>query len=180
MFRFNFDKTLQATATLLRAEPTHIMGRTRLIKLLYIADRRSLLKTGAPITGDRVFARKSGPVLIGTYGLIKGQHPQAPVWSEHFVNEGWAVQLIVDPGTGCLSKCDIEILNGVSEDFRDADGWDMAKLTHTFPEWKRGAAAGGGGWTPITYEDILEALGRSNDIESIRENAEAAANILRV
>jgi hypothetical protein len=32
-------------------------------KLLYLADRESLKKTGRPITGDRVVAMEHGPVL---------------------------------------------------------------------------------------------------------------------
>src|SRR5688572_14417051 len=77
----NLAKTVQATAVLLQAAPGERMSYMRLLKLLYLADRRMMRETGSPITFDRVVAMKHGPVLSETYSLIKGEHPDAGVWS---------------------------------------------------------------------------------------------------
>lgn len=173
MFNFRFHKTLQAAAALLRTQPPHIMGRLRLIKLLYIADRESLRETGAPITGDRVFAMKHGPVLSETYDLIKGEHMRSPEWSRHFENIGSYVRLLEDPGTGRLCKYEIEKLNEVFRRFECDSDWDVAEATHQFPEWRKNDR--GDSSRRIPYEDILEAVGRSPDVDSIREDARASA-----
>lgn len=178
MFKFSFQKTLQAAAALLRTEPPHVMSRLRLIKLLYIADRESLAETGAPITGDHAFAMKHGPVLSVTYDLIKGEHIRSPEWSKHFENIGCYIRLLEDPGTGHLSKYEIEKLNQVFDRFQSDSDWEVADSTHQFPEWQKNDP--GDSSKPIPYEDILEAVGRSSDIESIREDARASAFLDRV
>ena len=65
-FRFNFAKTLQASAVLLRRDDKR-MSRLRLLKLLYFADRELLVAKVRTITGDSVVAMKYGPVLSQTY-----------------------------------------------------------------------------------------------------------------
>jgi uncharacterized phage-associated protein len=43
----------------------------KLLKLMYLADRKSLLETGVPITGDSISALDKGPVLSQTYNRLK-------------------------------------------------------------------------------------------------------------
>ena len=56
-FRFNFPKTLQAIATMLRREVSRQMNYMRLIKLLYIVDRECLREIRRPLTGSHVGGR---------------------------------------------------------------------------------------------------------------------------
>lgn len=173
MFRFHLTKTLQAAGVLLRAHPFHVMSGLRLLKLLYIADRESLRETGAPITGDRAIAMKHGPVPSETYELLKGAHPRAGEWSEHFESIGYDVRLAKEPGAGRLSRYEIEKLNEVAREWEDEWDWAVAESTHEFEEWQRNAP--GRSSRPIPVEHILEAVGRQGDIEDIRKDAEAAA-----
>ncbi len=178
MFRFNLLKTLQAAGVLLRAHPLHVMSRLRLLKLLYIADRESLGETGAPITGDRAVAMQHGPVLSETYDLIKGQHIRAAEWADHFESIGYDVRLIKDPGTGRLSRYDIEKLTDVTRRFEHRWDWAVAEETHRFEEWQRNDPGDSSRVIPVKH--ILKAVGRAEDIKAIREDAEAAAFIDRV
>src|SRR5271155_5522268 len=102
-FRFNFDRALQASAYLLRLDHKK-MSYLRLLKLLYIADREWLAVTGESITGDRAYAMKFGPVLSTVYDLIKGNGSKAGIWDDHIHTEGYAVELVADPGRGDLSQ----------------------------------------------------------------------------
>lgn len=178
MFHFHFDKTLQAAAVLLRTHRLRVMGRMRLLKLLYITDRESLRDRGAPITGDHAVAMKNGPVLSETYDLIKGEHLHAADWGEHFENIGYDVHWTKDPGNGKLSKYEIEKLNEVARRFEHEDDWALAEITHDFPEWRKNKP--GTSSRSIPFEDILEAVGRADDINSIREDAQASAFMDRV
>lgn len=52
-FVYNEEKAAQAAAFLLR-EAGGSMDYRELLNLLYLADRQSLIETGAPITGDEM------------------------------------------------------------------------------------------------------------------------------
>ena len=64
-------KAVQAAAVLLRNEGTK-MTRLRLLKLLLIADRKSIKEMGVPILGSKIVAMDNGPLHSEIYDLIKG------------------------------------------------------------------------------------------------------------
>ena len=119
------------------------MSRSRLLKLLYIADRELLAAKGRTITGDRVFAMKFGPVLDRTYDLIKGLEAKAGEWDDFIHSDGYAVELRKDPGLDDLSRAEIAKLQEVSDRYRDVDDEDLSMLTHSFPEWEKYSVSGG-------------------------------------
>ena len=73
--RFNEVKTTQAAARLLFSNGGH-MEVLKLVKLLYLADRKALLRWGRPLTFDRYFSLPHGPVLGVTVDRIN--EPVAP------------------------------------------------------------------------------------------------------
>jgi uncharacterized phage-associated protein len=171
-FRFDFERTLQASAHLLRLDGRR-MDYLRLLKLLYIADREWLAETGESITGDRAYAMKHGPVLTRVYDLIKGNGSRAGEWNDHIHTDGYAVELVADPGCGALSKGIVEKLTEVTERYSRVDDWELSELTHGFREWARHF---NGGWNPIPWQDILEAQGKPEMIAAV-ERDEAARRV---
>lgn len=156
------------------------MSYMRLLKLLYLSDRRMMKDTGSPITFDRVIAMKHGPVLSETYSLIKGEHPDASVWSRYIARENYQlVPTIEDPGRADLSRLAVSVLNDVSESHEHLDDWQLVDQLHaTLPEWKDS-------WddtdakkaVPVRYEDILLAM--NFDAEDARLIAEEIHSIRR-
>ncbi len=176
----NLAKTVQATAVLLQAAPGERMSYMRLLKLLYLADRRMMRETGSPITFDRVVAMKHGPVLSETYSLIKGEHPDAGVWSRFVRRENY--QLVPtgeDPGRGDLSRLAISVLNETAQQYEHLDDWQLVDHLHaTLPEWKEnwdGSDAKKS--VPVPYEDILLAM--SFDAEDARQVADEIRAVRR-
>ena len=169
VFSFNIQRTLQAIAALLHFHGTKEMSYLRMLKLLYIADRESLKKTGQPITGDHVVAMKHGPVLSGVYDLVKGEHSAWPLWSEYFRKVGYRIEMVKDPGNGKLSKYDISKLRELAKRYEDHNEWEMVEIVHTFDEWKRNDP--GDSSKPIPLEHILEAIGRLGDRDAIVQEA---------
>src|SRR5438552_3980832 len=106
-FLFHFKKALQATAVLLGYERGRRMSYMRLLKLLYVADRESLGRTGRPITGDRAVAMKRGPVLNRVYDLIRGQSARAGEWDQFIHTDRYQVELVGEPGRAELSKGEV-------------------------------------------------------------------------
>ena len=172
MFAFKFDKALQATAYLLRREPSKEMNYMRLLKVVYIADRESLRHTGRPITGDRTVAMKQGPVLSQLLNLIKGDDLRSPEWAEFIQRDEYKIRLAKDPGQPSLSRFEIETLERIAEENRSRDEWDMVEYTHTFEEWQANKPSGKSS-NPIPLADILKAVERSSDALAIEEDAQA-------
>jgi uncharacterized phage-associated protein len=167
-FRFDFAKTLQAAALLLDTDNGQ-MGYMRLLKLLYIADRELLAQTGRPLTGDRVFAMKHGPVLGRVFDLIKGQTTQADEWSDYIHTEGYKVVLKKKPGRGKLSKREVQQLHTLSERYRQLEDFDLSDLTHQFQEWKDHFQEGVSALIP--WEEVLRAQNKPEMIPIAEQEA---------
>src|SRR5665213_3651998 len=161
IFRFNLNKTIQASAVLLKTELTHRMGRLRLLKLLYIADRQALAERARSIIGDTPVAMDHGPVLTNTYNLIKGEDYLATEWGRYIQSVGRDALLASDPGVGDLSRYEIGKLHDVARTFQDRDDWNVAEFTHTFEEWKKNIPPAGSS-KRIPIDDVLAATGLSH------------------
>jgi uncharacterized phage-associated protein len=178
-FRFDFVKTLQAAAGLLRHEPQRQMSVLRLLKLLYIADREAMKETGRPITCDRAVAMKHGPVLSRLYDIIKGEATESPEFGAHIERQGYQLHLTDDPGHAELNRFEIRKLLELSDRYRECGDWDLVEVTHTFPEWIKHAH--GNSSEAIPLEDVLAAVGYSPErIEAIVRDAEQLGKIHRL
>jgi len=93
MLGFNSRKAVQASAYLLKKEPEQRMNYMRLIKLLYLSERRSLQKRQAPICGGQVYAMKQGPVIRQVLDLIKGKDPESATWEKVIDRQNFDVAL---------------------------------------------------------------------------------------
>ena len=171
--RFFFDeqKATQAAGFLLglHQEP---MPYLRLIKLLYLADRQSLIETGATITGDRFVSMTHGPVLSGCLDLIQNPPRGGPsYWNEHIERDGVrTVALIGDPGWRSLSEYQTTILERVFERHRSEADWQIVDHTHALPEWDDPGRSP----RPIDPAQILRFAGYSEDEVALAiEDAEA-------
>ena len=170
--RFVFDerRAAQAAARLLDKHGG-TMPYIKLIKLLYLADRESLIETGAPITGDRFFSLRHGPVLSRVLDLIKDDCPaEDSVWHGYVARKRFDARLVGPADNEWLSERTMGILDGVFDAYGCLKEWDVVARTHALPEWKDP----GNTSIPIEPEDIL----RYNDfteaeIERVAEQAHA-------
>jgi len=171
-FNLNIQKAVEAAGVLLRLSPGKQMSYLRLIKLMYLADRQCLAETGAPITGDLVFAMKNGPVLSGVYDLIRDRHVNEADWSQYVKKEGYSVRLVDEPGVGELSRLEVKTLQEVWENYKNLNDWDLVEdVAHQFPEWKKNEPQEGS-CREISVEDILDAVNMSKHKEAISRDAE--------
>lgn len=174
-FKFNQKKATQAMSVLLRhAGQSKTENYMKLIKILYFADRESLQKSGRPITGDRYFAMDHGPVLSNVLDLIRDRAAGSAEWSNFIATEHKNVHLVNDPGNSELSPFEIDILHRMWDEYKDVDPFELADVkTHELPEYKKNKPPTGSR-RDISYEDVLEAVGRT-DIESIENDAKQMA-----
>ena len=171
-FRFNDEKTAQAAAYLLRLHGKPMPYLT-LIKLLYLADRSMLLTTGQPITGDRLFSMRHGPVLSRVYEFISDGPDDSSAWFKYVdAPSNYCVRAKGEAPTGEMSKFEMRLLEELHAKYGEMDRWALVKLLHDIlPEWNDPGETS----KQIYPEDILRAESRSEDeIRRINDDSKEA------
>lgn len=165
-FRFNLEKTIQATALLLELNE-NCMSKARLLKLLYITDRELLTEGGSPLTGDVAIAMRHGPVLFRVYDLVKGIVFDAS-WKEHFHTSGYKILLKKKPGRQTLTKGETEKLIDVTSRYNHMGDDELSDLLQEFKEWANHSREGVS--SPIPWIEILIVQGKEDLIPIIEED----------
>jgi uncharacterized phage-associated protein len=171
-FRFSTKKTIQAVGVILRLARGRI-GRLRLLKLLYIADRDSLREFHRPIIGSRTVAMKNGPLHSEVFNLIKGEHIDEPLWSEYVQRNGYEVRRRKDPGLSELSAAEVRVLTQTFEKYAAIDEWDLVEITHEFSEWSKNYPDKNADTSEtIPFSDLIQAVGLAAEEEAILQEAQ--------
>lgn len=159
---FNVEKSAQMAAYLLQKRGGE-MSFLKLMKLLYLSDRKSLDLYGEPISGDRYVSMNYGPVLSNVYSLIADGSEAGNKWDK-WIRDGadHTVALRQQFDDVCdlteLSRADVRILDEVFEQYGHWNRFKLCDETHRIcPEWQDPQ----GSSIPIRLQDIFRALGRS-------------------
>ena len=164
-------KATQMAAWLLEKTAGGRMKYLKLIKLLYITDREALTKWGQPLTGDSYFSLPHGPVVSRIQNLITDdpEFSASTYWCDYIRREDYDVALSSSPGIDLLSKAEITLLEEIFDRFGRMSRWHLRDLTHEFPEWHDPE----GSCLPISYQEILAAVGRVAEAEELAREIEA-------
>lgn len=170
----DIEKLIQTTGYVLR-KYNGALNYTKLIKILYLSDRKSMEKTGYSITGDAYVSMKDGPVLSGLYDLIKNKFKDRLTqyyWNSKFQTDGYDVHTAAAYiSDGELTDLEVSILDETDRQFHDSNYSQMIDYVHdkkNCPEWKNTLSS-----LPLSEKDIFTALGFSSDeIKSIEEEKE--------
>jgi uncharacterized phage-associated protein len=160
-FVFNERKAAQAAAYLVQLNAGQ-MNVLSLIKILYLADRKSLILRGRPITGDRMVSMPHGPVLSRIYDEIKWgaqEGGRVQPWYEYLTErQSHDVSLqMAPPTTDELSDFERGILEETHRSYGHLSPWDLRRITHELPEYQDPQ----GSSLPINPEIILREAGWS-------------------
>lgn len=158
---FNEAKTAQMAAYLL-AKSGGRMRYIKLIKLLYLADRESMRKTGDSMTHDRFYSLKNGPILSCTLDLLRGQkHSEG--WSSIVRKDGYQAELVAAMSPDDLdelSPFNLHIMDDVYARFGGMGWRQLCEWTHkNCPEWMHPGRSN----LPISAADVFHALGWTKD-----------------
>ena len=156
------------------------LNYTKLIKILYLADRKSLKETGRSITEDNYCCMKLGPVLENLYSLITGNCSDSSFqlqWSNLFVKDGFDLVGISDKlPDGELSRYEKRIIDEIDKTYHDVPYQKMVEIVHdksVCPEWEMPSS----GKAELSKEKILSCVGFSNEqIEQILEEDQVYEN----
>ena len=176
----NFEKLKQVVNYVL-AKFDYRLNYTKLIKLLYIADRESLRKWDFAISGDSYCSMPKGPVLSGLLDLIKERYNDELKQVEQntaFYKNGYdLVSRFEDKFSADeLNKAEMTVLDEVIEKYKDASYYELIDLVHTFGEWNSNAEKLN---TSLVLEKtaILKSLGKTD--EEIRNIIQTEESLLQ-
>ena len=160
---FNEKKAAQAAAYFLYRAGTPV-SVLKLMKLLYLAERRSFERYGAPMIGDKLVSMPHGPVLSITYNHMSGEMESLP--------GGWE-SWIADRAEHNLDLRDRDALKSPEDDLLELSDADLAVLDDVWQRFGHMTASGLRNWThnncsewkdpdgsmiPMTPEDLFTAL----------------------
>ena len=171
-YPLQITKMIQAAGVILAHHKRRPLGRWRLLKLMYIADREVLRQTGRPICGGNQVAMNHGPLHSEMYDAIKGGDPKFADWSRFMRTEGISVVLVADPGTGKLTRLDEQVLRQVVDKYGYMPDRALRKLVHEFKEFAEHEPRGGSS-RRIPWESIIEAVGLGPWLKSIEAEERA-------
>lgn len=158
---FNERKVAQIAAYLLQKRGGK-MSHLKLMKLMYLADRESYLQHGCSISEDCAVSMAKGPVLSQTLDLMDGDasvltQKEWDSWispkANHEVSLAHPINL---HSLDELSASEICILDEIYKQYGHMGRWELAELTHDFPEWHDPEKS----MLPISTHDIFKALGK--------------------
>jgi len=169
-FIFDLRKAIAAVAFLLEKEGGQLdmfLG----LKMLYLADKNSLIQWGKTITGDRFVSMPKGPVLSCMYNLFKGTaaRKHQKEWDAYFSERvNHSVHLLKKVDTGVLSEREMDALDNARKEVKGYAPWEVADWLHkTCPEWQDPK----GSSSPINPRLILRNAGRTpEEIRLIEES----------
>jgi len=165
---FSEEKATQAAAYLL-ARFGGQQNYMKLLKMLYLADRKALLETGYTITGDLMYALRHGPVLSQIYNLIAEEAETPTRWTQCIRRIApYDIAIAQSPGDDELSEYERSVLDTIYETFGGIDKWTLNRETHQLPEWQDP----GPSRIPIDPSDILRLEGV--DAEEVRRIVQEA------
>jgi len=141
---FNFEKATQIL-NVIAQNAGGTINKMKAIKIAFFADRYHIRKFGRTISGDKLVAMKHGPVGSGSRDLLEknGNHgrAQACEYADEFIesveDHRFYYRSIQDVDESVLSESELEAIKFAWEKFGSLKEFDLANLTHQYPEWKK-------------------------------------------
>lgn len=149
----------------LLSKSAYRLNYTKLLKILYLADREAYSNWDSSITKDEYWSLPQGPVLSGLYDLIRGSSGDRfaqTQWNSFFMKDEYdlvalhKIALPIDE----LSQRELEVLNRIEAKYRHWNYLQLIDLLHDrskYPEWEDPGESS----NPLPPERILRALGRT-------------------
>lgn len=180
---FSEEKVAQMAAYLLLKRGGR-MAYLKLMKLLYLANRQSMIRHGRMMGEDKLYSMPHGPVMSTTLDLIRGRADiDGDYWYRLIKTDHHDVCLRTDPREmdadevfDELSRADIRILDEIYAQYGHMNRYELRDMTHlrnVCPEWHDPH----GSRTLIDVREIFIDAGKTpeeveNILRSMRESQE--------
>ena len=165
----NFKKLVQVVNYMM-AKYDYRLNYTKLIKLLYLADRECLDRYCFAISGDTYCSMQKGIVLKGLYDFVSGNGnvDEQTKWNSFFEKDkendhSDLISIAKDSiGDEELSDGEAEILDEVDNRYHDKDcNYLVDEVIHKLPEWDKNVKRNDA--IALDKRIILKYLGKSDE-----------------
>ena len=133
----------------------------KLIKLVYLAERKYLFGHHHPMLFDEFYSLPHGPICSSTLNCINGM-VQETLWDDYIARNGnivVAVKAVVREDLDEISEAEMTVISDVWEEFADMTASQIRNYTHNHcPEYTETDKAR----IPISYRQIFEGLGEGD------------------
>ncbi|MDR1916804.1 MAG: SocA family protein [Synergistaceae bacterium] len=165
---FNVEKLIQVCGYILKKYDGRL-NYTKLIKLLYLADKEALKESLITISDDEYVCMTNGPVLISLYDLIRNRYSNnddinaQSLWNARFIKDGYdLVYISPQYPEGKMSEYDKDVIDRIDAQYHDKSHGELINAVHRreiCPEW---TDPGHGTTSPLHLEKILKSIGCSD------------------
>jgi uncharacterized phage-associated protein len=150
-FDFDTEKLVHTLAFISFSRGVSGLDKLKILKLLYLADKRHLLETGRPILGDRYSCMPYGPVPSQTYNIINdvmaGDPDMRPAnetaFAEYFdIDRSPTHATLVGkkaPDLDLFTPFELSILDEVIDTYGAKSGVQLSDMLHKDPIWTTSA-----------------------------------------
>lgn len=149
-------RIIQALAYIASRLPEQCVDNIKAYKLLWLADRYQLRRSGRFITGDVYFAMPKGPVPSNAKNILedaKTSFVYDKAYRDMYLTlQGNSFCSAAEPNIRVFSISDREALDLVLSNYGDMTAEQLSALSHQFPEWK-------------SYEERILKEGTKNSYE---------------
>ena len=137
------------------------IAKLKLIKLIYLAERRFLSEHHHPMLFDELYSLPHGPICSNTLNGINGRiHDE--LWTDFITRSGnivVAMKKLDRADLDEISDAEMEVLSSIWDDFGKLTPSQLRNYTHKhcseYTETEKSSI-------PISYEQIFEALGEKD------------------
>ena len=118
------------------------INKMKALKLIYFTDRYHIRKYGRLVNNDEYLAMKYGPVPSSVKDIAEANDFLEEKIKEYAINFVFPSDNLVLKSIGTVddsvfSESDLEALNFAWDHFGMFDQFQLAELTHYYPEWER-------------------------------------------
>jgi uncharacterized phage-associated protein len=175
---YSSDKILQEIIYLLSLNDNK-MSLLKLMKELYLIDRKSIEDRDTSVSGDVFYSMPHGPVLSQTLNMLNDLSHNN--WGDYLSAEPARyyndIKITKDIEFDRLSKKDRAYIQEISNKFKTYTPKELEEYTHTLPEWvdpKRSSLK-------IRYRDVMLALGKNeSEIAEAKKEYEALSELSKL
>jgi uncharacterized phage-associated protein len=160
--QFNYKKATQAL-NYFAIKSRGRIGKLKALKLVFFADRHHLRKHGRPISNDEYWAMEFGPVASSVKDIAENSEflgKSEREYASAFIEpSGHRVVSRKVYDEAVFSTSDLESLKFAWEQFGRYRDFELAKITHFYPEWKKHKSvleSKSQSRVKMKYEDFLE------------------------
>lgn len=166
-----YKKATQALNLLARKKNGKI-NKMKAIKLIFLTDRLHLRKYGRPVVGDMYWAMKLGPVgsLTKNIAELSSISDEALTYAKKYIKpideKKQILASLRQEDLSVFSKTDLECIESVYDKFSDKDQFELAEITHEFPEWikHKKELEGGKKRVRMNYDDFFVDTQKGDDL----------------